>query len=68
MRTLTLTGMALFVVALYAALATPWVLDGRLEPTVLGLPFPVWWTTAWVVAAAVAVAGMHVLLGGEADE
>lgn len=68
MRRLALLAFAAFCGVLYLAVGTPLVLDGRVEPFVLGLPFPLWWTAAWVVAAFVVLAGLHVALGGEADE
>ena len=50
------------------AARTPLVLDGRTEPALLGLPFPLWWTAGWVVAAFGALAALHLSLGGESDE
>lgn len=68
MRPLILLGFALFCGALFVAVGTPLVLDGRSAPVVLGLPFPLWWTAAWVVAAFCALAVLHLSLGGESDE
>ena len=68
MRTLILLGFGAFCVALYLAVGTPLVMDGRVEPFVLGVPFPVWWTAGWVVAAFVALVVLHLGLGGESHE
>lgn len=48
-----------------AGLATPIVLDGRLEPVVMGLPFALWWTAAGVLVSFAALVTAHIALGGE---
>lgn len=68
MRLLILVAFSLFCGVLYLAVGTPLVLGGRTEPLLLGLPFPLWWTAAWVVAAFCALAVLHLSLGGESDE
>ena len=68
MRALVLGAFGLFCAVLYLAVGTPLVLDGRTEPALLGLPFPLWWTAGWVVAAFGALAALHLSLGGESDE
>ena len=67
-RRLVLSVYALFCVLTLTALATPIVLGDRIEPMVLGLPFPLAWSAGWVVLAFVALATMHTLAGGESEE